>query len=393
MSLEIQAGFPCPHLIIEEPVSLGDDRLTLQPKAAVSGAGSVRILANDSLYIPPGGLYSQAVLVAASIGPYKIERCSGSSGPDANLLTVTTNGGAVSVRLPEGPRVLLAAVQRALRLSGVNDLVKVSDRNGALALIESGSVGGESFIRVSGRAASALGFVQLGARGAMLYPPWGLVSKPDINPASYPAGVRYVPARYPKFKMPVQGNPAFKVTYAAMPERCPRCSASYVENDYRFDYLGDIVTIKDENLLYQACLKAILTVQGSNPYHLKYGSKIMTRVGQKLAGASASLIKEDVTNALNQVKSLQTQQRSKGQAVSSKEMLYSIQTVDVRPSSEDPTVYFVDVVVRNASNQAISVTIVYSVPGAAALAGTNGLSLGLDRTGLSADQSRTLLDG
>lgn len=392
MSLEIQAGFPCPHLVIEEPVSLGDDRVTLQPKAAISGAGSVRILANDTQYIPPGGLYSQAVLVADTAGPYNIERCSGSSGPDANLFTLTTNGGTVSVRMPEGARVSLATIQRALRLSGVNDLVKISDRNGSLTLIESGAIGGESFIRVSGRAASALGFVQVGARGVMLYPPWGLVSQQDILPASYPAGVRYVPSRYPKFQRPVQGNPSFKVTYAAMPERCPRCSASYVENDYRFDYLGDIVTITDENLLYQACLKAILTVQGSNPYHLKYGSKIMTRIGQKLAGASASLIKEDITNALNQVKSLQTTQR-KSQTVTEKEMLYSVQTVDVRPSAEDETVYFVDVVVRNASNQAISVTIVYSVPGSAALAGTNGLSLGLERTGLSADQSRTLLDG
>lgn len=393
MSIEIQAGFQCPHLVIEEPVSLGSDRATLQPKAAISGAGSVRILVNDTQYLPPGGLYSQAVLVADTAGPYRIERCSGSSGPDANLFILTTNGGTASIRMPEGARVSLSAVQRALRLSDANDLVKISDRNGSLTLIESGAVGGESFLRVSGRAASALGFVQMGARGTMLYPPWGLVSQQDIFPAAYPAGVRYVPARYPRFSRAVQGNPSFKVTYAAMPERCPRCSASSVENDYRFTYLGDIVTIADENLLTQACLKAILTVQGSNPYHLKYGSKIITRVGQKLAGASASLIKEDVVSALNQVKSLQTQQRDRGQNVSSREMLYSVQTVDVRPSAEDPTVYFVDVVVRNASNQAVSVTIVYSVPGAIALAGTNGLSLGLGSAGLSSAQSRTLLDG
>lgn len=393
MSTEIQVGFPCPHLIQEEPVALGDDRMSLRTKAPVSGAGSVRVLVNDLLYVPPSGLYSQAVLVADVSGPYRIERCSSSSGPDANLLTVTTNGGSASVRLPEGTRVSLDAVQRALRLSEIKDLVRVSDRNGALALIEIGDIGGESFIRVSGRAATVLGFSQLGTRGVTLYPPWGLASELDINPSAASSSVRYVPSRYPKFQRPLQGNPSIKVTYAAMPERCPRCNASYVENDYRFDYLGDIVTITDENLLYQACLKAILTVQSSNPYHLKYGSKIMTRIGQKLAGASASLIKEDVVNALNQVKSLQTQQRDRGQSVSSKEMLYSIQTVDVKPSAEDPTVYFVDVVVRNGSNKAVSVTIVYSVPGAVALSGANGLSLGLERTGLRGDQSRTLLDG
>ena len=392
MSFEIQASFPCPHLLQEEPVSLEDDRMSLKLRAAISGAASVRILANDSLYIPPSGLYSQAALVAGIIGPFSIERCSGTSGPDANVFTVTTNSGTASVRLPEGTRVLLSAVQRALRLSGIGNLVNVATRNGALTLIESGDVGGDSFIRVSGRAATALGFTQVGARGVMLFPPWGLISEEGIMPASYPAGVRYVPSRFPRFQSEVRGNPTFKVTYAAMPERCPRCCAGAVENDYRFDYLGDIVTIENENLLVQACLKAILTVQGSNPYHLKYGSKISTRIGQKISGVSASLIKEDVTNALLQVQSLQSQQR-KSQGVSGKEFLYAIQTVDVRTSADDPTVYFVDVVVRNGSNQPVSVTIVYAVPGAAALAGTNGLSLGLGPTGLTSNQSRTLLDG
>lgn len=394
MSIEIRAGHECPHLIQEEPVSLGADRLTLEPKAPVSGAGSVRILANDSQYLPPSGLYSQAVLVAAAPGPYGIERCLGASGPDANVFTVTTGAGSASVRLPEGPRIPLATILRALRTSDINDLVRPVDRSGCLTLIELGTAGEESFIRVAGRAASALGFVQLGARGAMLYPPWTLVARQDILPSSFPAGVRYVPARYPKFLSRVQGNPTFKLTYAAMPERCPRCSATFVENDYRFDTLGEIVTIKDENLLYQACLKVILTVQGSNPYHPQYGSKIMSRIGQKLVGASASMIKEDVTNALNQVISLQRGQRAKNaQTVTDKEFLYSIQSVDVRPSSEDPTVYFVDVTVRNGSNQAVSLSVVYAVPGAVALSGTNGLSLGLGRAGLSSDQSRTLLDG
>src|SRR5210317_2341150 len=81
VSVEIQAGFPCPHLVVEEPVVLGADRRSLQTRAPVANATSVRILVNNEVYIPASGLYSQALLQARS-GPYRIERCTGVLGPD-----------------------------------------------------------------------------------------------------------------------------------------------------------------------------------------------------------------------------------------------------------------------------------------------------------------------
>jgi len=390
MSVEIRAGWSCPHLVMEEPVTLASDRRSLTTRAPVSGAASVRILVNNSAYVPSGGLYAQAVLTSSVAAPYRIERCTGLTGPDGNLFTVTTGSGSASVRLPEGNRLPLTAVQRVLRLSPINDLVAVSNLNGALSLIESNDAGPTSFIRVSGPGADALGFLQVGARGLQVYPPWELLSRSDINPTTLPRGVQIVPARYPVFREPLRGNPTIKATYAAMPERCPRCSATYVENDYRFNPLGEIITIENEDLLYQACLKTILTVQGSNAFHPSYGSKILTRIGRKIVGASAALIKEDVINALTQVKNLQTGQR-KYQRVKDRELLVAIQNVDVRPSAEDPTIYFVDVVVRSGSNQPVSLSIAFSVPGAIALAGTNNQVLGLEAAGLTAAQSRRLL--
>ena len=392
MSIEIRAGYACPHVVVEEPVALATDRRSLTTRAPVAGAASVRVLANNSVYVPPGGLYSQAILTSSMAGPYRIERCVGTVGPDGNLLTVTTGTGTATVRLPEGGRVPLALVQRALRLSAVNGLVSVSDLNGSLSLIESNDAGTTSFIRVSGRGADALGYVQRGARGTQVYPAWELLAREDVNPTTLPAGVTLVPARYPAFRSQVRGNPTFKVTYSAMPERCPRCGATYVENDYRFDPLGDIITIENEDLLYQACLKAILTVKRSNPYHTSYGSEVTTRIGRKIVGASAALIKEDVINALGQVKSLQSGQR-RYQAVSNRELLYSIEYVDVRPSAEDPTIYFLEVTVRNGSNRPVQLSTVFSVPGAVALAGSNNLTLGLETAGLTAAQSRRLLSG
>ena len=379
-------------MILEEPVSISSDRRSISLKAPVSSAGSVRILANNAVYIPPGGLGSQAVLTGASPGPFKILRCTEAAGPDGNVITVTTGAGSATVRITEGNQITLAQVQRTLRLSGVNDLVSVTERNGALSLVDAQYAGEESFIRVSGRAASSLGFIQTGARGATVYPGWDIISKEDVNPIVHKESTTLVPARYPRFKAPLRGNPSLKVTYASMPERCPRCGATYVENDWRFDANGEVVTIQNEDVLYQACMKAILTVKGSNAFHPNYGSKTLTRIGQKAVGSSLNLIREDVMTALSQVKTLQNGQRNY-QTVSSRELLYTIQSVNVRVSAEDQTVFFIDVVVRNGSNKPVNLTTVFSVPGAIALAGTNGLSLGIEKAGLTnAQLNRLLLD-
>jgi len=392
LSVEIRLGYQCPHFIIEEPVILSQDRQTLRTRAPVGNAGSVRILANDGVYIPPSGLDSQATLTSSSAGPYQVQRCVGTTGPNGNLFTVTTGSGTASITLPTGDRIPLARIQRELRLSSINDLVVVTESNGALSLVERDNAGPNSFIRVSGEAAASLGFLQTGARGKHVYPAWDLVARPDVFPTSRAGTVGYVPARYPKFRSKVQGNPTLKVTYTSPPERCPRCGATWVENDWRFDPKGDLITITNEDLLYQACLKAILTVQGTNAFHTGYGSKMTTRIGRKVVGASASLIKEDVLTALNQVQQLQRTQR-KYQNVPNRELLFSIDSVDVRTSDEDPTVFFVDVIVRNGSNQPISLSTVFSVPGTIALAGSNNQTLGLQTAGLTAAQSARLFGG
>lgn len=393
MSTEVRAGWPCSHLIQEEPVVLGSDRVSLQTRSPIAGAGSVRILANDSQYIPQEGLTTPAKLASSQAAPYKIERCSGGAGPDGNLLTISTSEGNVSVRLPEGARVPLEKVQRALRLSNANALVVVGGSNGALQITDRQASGRQSFLRVSGRGASSLGFRQTGSRGREVYPGWGLVARQDIWPSILPSGVTIVPARYPQFRASIKGNPTLKVSYTAMPERCSRCQGTYIENDYRFDLGGEVVTITGEDLLYQACLKAILTVRGSNPYHSRYGSHITRRVGHKIGAASSSLIKEDVTGALRQVQALQKAQRQY-QQVSSRELLYSIDNVSVSSSAEDPTLFYVDVTVRNGSGQPINLNTVFSVPGTIALGGSVGTPLGVERAGLTGPQkNRLLLDG
>jgi phage baseplate assembly protein W len=392
VSVEIQAGFPCPHLIVEEPVALGSDGRSLVTRAPVSNATSVRVLVNDDFYVPASGLYSQALLQARS-GPYRIERCTGVLGPDANEITVASSQGTVTLSLPTGKRIKTADLERALKVTALNDIVTITTRNNAIAFGDAATTGPRSFVRVSGKGADALGFSQKGARGREIYPGWRLVARQDSYPSSTPRGLIPVPARYPQFVKPVAGNPDIKVTYAAMPERCPRCQATYVENDYRFNAGGSVVTIENEDLLYQACLKALLTERGSNPYHPGYGSRLLSRIGSKQVRSTAAAVREDVINALTRVQSLQSGQR-KFQQVKDRERLYRINSVSVRPSADDPTVFFVDASVTNGTGTPVQLNIVYSAPGAVALAGSNGQALGLETTGLTRAQSqRYLLDG
>jgi len=334
---------------------------------------------NNTHYVPAQGLKAPARLVSCSAAPYPIRKCTRGAGPDGDLFTVTTSAGTASVRLPVGERVLLDRILRSIRLSGIDDLVVVESSSGALVLIDRQESGPQSFIRVSGRAATSMGFLQTGARGQFVYPPWRFGSSPDIYPTVRVQGVRQVGSRFPQFTRKVRGNPTFKVTYTAHPERCPRCLGTYVENDARFDTSGEMVVLENEDLLHQICLKAILTERGSNPFHPRYGSRVMSRIGSKIGGAAAAQVREDVLSVLQQVQTLQ-QSQSKYQTVRNRERLYSIDNVSVSRDPVDFTILYLDVTVRNASRTPINLTTVFTVPGAIALAGTNGQSLGSTRS-------------
>lgn len=370
MSTEVQLAHPCSHMVMEEVVPLADDRRSLFIRAPVASTNIVRVLANDETYVPPGGLYSQAQITGAVGGPFRVVDCE-------NTFTVRSSTESASITLPVGSRVEPELVARLLvaRLASV----AVEVLQGHLVLTDVSSVGLESSLVVGGNAATSLGFDrQRGARGRQVYPAWELASREDT-----------VANRYPRFREPVRANPRWKVTYTTLPARCPRCGATYVENDQRFDLTGEAILIENENLLYQAALKILLTRIRSNPYQPFYGSSLQSRIGVKAIGAAVATLTEDVQNALRTMQQLQSAQ-AKYQRITARERLYAVNSVRVSPSAEDPTVFRIDVVVSNAAGAPVSITIVFSVPGAVALVGTNGLSLGLEAAGLTSNPTRLI---
>jgi hypothetical protein len=353
---------------MEEPVALGDDRRSLGTRQPIASSGAVRILVNNEAYIPSTGLFSPALLTGSESGPFNLTT-------ETNVLTVTNGTEAQTVALPTGFRVKTDAI--VLLFLRVLSTMAVENDNGHLVFTDASDVGLSSRITVTGTAADALGFTnQKSTRGRKLYPSWQLAAQDDT--------IRNL---FPMFTESIKNNPTFKVTYTSPVERCLRCGGTFIENDFRYNLQGDPILIDNENLLYQAALKMMLTDKGSNPYHRWYGTGLRQRIGLKALSATAALVNEDIRNALGKMQKIQAAQ-AKYQPVSLRERMNKVLAVDVLPHETDNTAFLVDVVVSNASGRPISLSIVFSVPGVVALMGSNGLSLGLETTGLSAEQSK-----
>lgn len=378
MSTEYQLAWPCPHLTVEEVVPLATDRRSLQVRQPIAAQGTVMVMVNDNpgLFIPREGLPSAAVLSSAVSGPFDIKQNEDTLIVEASSGSATLSFGAKgTIRRTTDQVVKL--IQKAQW-----EHVVARNEGGYLVFVDSNKVGPFAFVRVRGTVAAALGFGQpavsdrqWAAYGREVYPGWDLYQRPDE-----------ITNRFIRFRKPVQGNPMIKVTYSVPVQRCLRCRATFVENDYRFDETGSSILIQNENLLYQAVLKILLTDLGSNPFHPWYGTSIRQRIGSKALMGVSSVLSEDVRQALSRYQALQTEQ-AKYQQVSFKERLYSVQGVSVKRHQQDPTTFLIEVTVQNASGTPVTLDIVYTVPEVVALMGTNGLMLGQQTTGMSPSEA------
>jgi hypothetical protein len=364
MSRDVQLAFPCPHLIGEERVDLGADRRTLYTSKPISGPNLLRVVANDEWEVSPyTGVVTTASVKSYRREPYKVTLAN-------RTLVIRTGNGEATVTLPTG---YLSALQVSSTLAtAASSLVTVTTPDGYLTVTDKADPGPASRVQLSGSALEALGFdQQFGGKGRTVIPSWRLYSRTAVNPEDAVDSLGY----YIGFDSPVAPGMYFTVTYPVAPNLCLRCLTTEVENDFRFDAQGDALIVRDENLLYQSCLKIILTEIKSNVYHSWYGSNLATLIGSKVVGASVAGIRQAVSTALGNLQSLQNAQ-AKYQRITAKERLFSVDNVSVVQSPSDPTMFFVEVSVRNYASEPVDISIVYTTPGTFALPGTNRLSLG-----------------
>ena len=342
MSLDVQLTSTCPHLTLEERVQIELDRKSLYTRQPVSGHTAVRILVNDEFYIPQGGLRVPAHIQGFLSGPFRIAK-------NKNTLTVQTNRETITLNLPLGTRVTTDRIVSLINQQATH--IISSNNKGKLFITDSAEVGRGSRIHISGTALSSLGFEkQWGAKGKDLYPGWDVYLLENT-----------LTKTYVRFRKSLKTNPVIKVTYKTPPNRCLRCRGVGIENDSRYDIQGNVVFVENENLLYQAAIKILMTDLGSNPYHTWYGGSIRERIGGKALSSVATIISEDVRNALNNLQQIQLEQ-AKYQPVTLKERLYRILSVQTYQSEDDPTVFLVDVTVQNASSDPVELTVIFTVP-------------------------------
>lgn len=346
MSTDFQLAWDCPHISVEEVATLAEDRRTLQTRQPVNNNSIVRVLTNDEMYLSRTGTYSRAQIVSSNAAPFTLVE-------GESTMTLQAGSTTTTVALPIQGTMRLTAERAASMLEPhLPSGVVVYAENGFLYLEHARS------IRVTGGLATALGFtVTTGATRKQLYPAWTIIDQTIL------------------FLGSVKNNPVFKVNYSTDEEKCLRCQGIGKENDARYDILGGPVLIDDENLLYQSCLKIMLTRKGSNPFHLWYGSSIMDRIGTKFLSGIVAAVGEEVRLALSKLQKVQDA-RSKIQQVTLKERLHKVVSVKVSQHETALTTLLVDVAVQNASGEPIDISIIYTAPGARAIAGTNGLSLG-----------------
>lgn len=364
MSRDVQLAFPCSHIIGEERVALGADRRTLYTSKPISGATLLRVVADDIYPVSPfTGFVTTATVKSYRREPYRITLAN-------RTLTLTTQLGTATVSLTPG---YLSAAQVIAAINTVaSRLVVLASPNGYVTVSDAGDPGSSSRMQLSGTALEPLGFdLQSGDKGKVVVPPWRLYSRSVVNPQDAVDSLGY----FIRFDAPVKSGMYFTVTYPVAQNLCLRCLTTGVENDYRFDTQGAAMMVQDENLLYQSCLKVILTEIRSNIYYPWYGSTLNSSIGSKVVGGTAVGIRQSVTQALTMFQNLQNS-LSKYQRITAKERLFSVDGVGVTPSPTDPTVFLIEVNVRNYSSDPVNITIVYTTPNSFAIAGSNGLSLG-----------------
>lgn len=340
MSYDFQIAGSCNHTIVGERVEISVSRTSLVTSRNISGEGLLQITAGG-VVVPRGGAFVPVELLSGK-EPFR------ASASDREIL-VRVDGTPFSRSLPVGH----FGVAQAIRAIGNLPGVVLSSESGRI-IARSGVADSLSFSR------GPLGFSPSSSSRRQVFPSWFLTSSPSGTLIA--------------LSSPLLSNPLVEVSYPVLRKNCPRCGGSGVENDFQAG-TGEVKRVTGHNLLYQSAMKIILTRLGSNPYHLWYGSSVWNGMrGKSLPGVEVR-IRESVMAALSKLQDLQSQQ-SKYQRVSPEERLYSVTGVEVSGVEGDPTSFLLDVEVMSFSYLPVNISIVFTVPGAMALAGTNRLSLG-----------------
>ncbi len=348
MSFDRQLDQVCTHEVVEEALFVNTDRLTVQPLRPISSANSVKVRVNGEAFVTPVGLHTPAIGKGSLPGPYNIR-------PGVNdTLVVSVNAGPdQTVTIPSGRSVTAQLLAKSLTtlVSGV--VFDTTKKSQILAKSFKQGTASRIMFKNGSTVATTLGLTLNRAyRGQQIFPPWSLVNDPNT--------LSDRPTRLILFDTPINGtNDYFEINYATIRQECRRCGGAGVENDWRYNIQGEVIPVRDADLLVQETLKITYTVKGTNPFHAWYGTGLLEMIGKKISdrGLVQNLILSDIQDAFRRWQSIKKQQEdTAGQFVSDEEYPFRLLVVNLEPDPQDPTLIFVNALVQNRSSQPIQVT-------------------------------------
>lgn len=345
MSIDAQIAHACPHHIRYETISILGGREII-PLSPIAGESLVE-LRKDGISIPSDGLRVSANVVFPSSSPYRISNTNNTLIVEGvGLLKTVINLPSKIINQAEMVSILNKELPSPLTAQVYQNSIQITDN-----LLSEG-------FKLSGTSMGKLGFLSLTyrAKARELFPSWKLVKQRNF------VGYKILLSK-PYFQ---EGN--FDLSYGAEKSYCRRCSGTGVENDLRFNDVGELTTVKDHDLLYQRVAKVLLTQRGSNPYHVFYGSTATGLIGQKVNAGVVQALKASVRKSLDDLIDVQTQQ-SKLQLMSLEERVRRVRGIEVSTIGDDETSYLVRVTVESFSSKPVSINIVFAVPGSIPLDG------------------------
>jgi hypothetical protein len=150
----------------------------------------------------------------------------------------------------------------------------------------------------------------------------------------------------------------FEISYNTVKGFCPKCVGLNSLADISYNIKGGLLTNRDESLLLQNLEKFTITEYQSNPFHSFIGTRLTKLLGQKIVNQdfTKSQIMGDINTSMSSLKSLQTQYRQTGRAVTDGELLDSIESITVTFDPADPTIIRVKLAARAVSGKSMNYT-------------------------------------
>lgn len=332
MSFDFNLLNACPHSVFRDELELinGTECLLTYPPSSVN-----EVYVNGVL-VPQGGLMLPARWDTDKTFPITI----GSSSD----LSLTVNGEAYTIRLALGSydlnRLRQSLLPIPIHISAPNNKLCIRSRElGATASIGFGSsaVHGEMGLPNDRM-----------VTGSLWCPPWGVVDDDSRLFDEYRKIVFSQDLRN-LFGLGVK----IECSYVTPARSCRRCFGLRLENDWRYNENGEIITIEEEALLLQEVRNVVLTMKGTNRFHSWYGTQVMSIIGDKYHASLDLRLMSEISQVLQKLQSIKKQQE-RVQYVSDGEYLFRVDGVSVKLDANDPTIIRIAIGLKSRRNTPVT---------------------------------------